>query len=826
MRPILATLALLGLLAAGGRAEAQTSVVLRGRVVDGDADRPLAEASLVLRRLDAPEAELWSRRTFTGPDGGYAFERLIRGRYGLSVERFGYRPVSVEISLERDEALFVSILLDPVPFPLTPIDSRVAAGQGPTITPPPADRSRGWRADTRSEAVRARQTRFLQSDARQLGHDDIREANTLAEDDLLRTLQRTPGVGSRDDYGADLWTRGASAGRTVVRFDGIPVLGALHALGGLSGLNTDMLSTASFQPGVASVPLQGAGAAVLDVTTRSGVGAPGKGMASLSPLSARVSVDGQPSERVGWAVGVRRSYVDALSRIAGGAGIGPGSLPYAFRDVTGRLDAAVGPHTRVEASAFWQDDRVFGDVPNVAYGNEGTWGAFAARGSLVTVLGAAVMRHTVGVSGFAASVATTTSTSDEHTPLHPPTENRYRTLVWESRLDGRVGPEGRWSVGLRASREGHDYSGPGIDLARLLSREELARRGIGDLTPVLVGLQNAGTLSSDAMSRVALWVERRARILDRLEVEGGLRVESGDPAARSAARLAPRLMVRWGEPAGRVAATLAYGRAYQYVQSIASTDVLRSGLRASEIFAQAGDETPALRSDVVTLGSEAWVGSSWLLGATLWARASAGILLPEPTPGVIDGSRPAVPGTERAHGLELSARKLEGRVRGFANYSLSRSRHRVGPRVFDASEDRRHVTNIGVMADATAAWLVGATFRAQSGAPYTRITLVDGECNERLGCSSESTALYGAPGGQRAPTYGSLDLMAEWTREYEGWSLSIYGQIRNALGSVNRITYHSSCVCVGEAESGQAGLSDRFDEGLPRLPLIGLRARF
>jgi hypothetical protein len=523
---------------------------------------------------------------------------------------------------------------------------------------------------------------------------------------------------------------------------------------------------------------------------------------------------------------VRRSWVDAFAVLPDEVIAVSGGLPYAFADVTARLDVAFSTGARVEASAFWQADRVFGDVENHAYGNDGAWGARVVRATYVSTAGDTELRQTIGSSAFDASVTTRNSGAAGHAPLHPATENRYRTLVWETRVDAAAeSPEG-WSLGMRATRESREYNGPGIDLARLLSPDEFSRRGIAELTPIIIGIDRARLHETQTMTRVALWGERRARITDRIDVAGGLRLETGDRVLTSAVRLAPRLRIRYGRPGSPVSVSAAWGRAWQYVQSVARTDVLRSGLRASEILLQADETTPALRSDVVTLGAELWRGSTWLFGSTAWLRRSTGVLVPEPTPGVIDAPRPVVPARGRAHGFELSARRLEGRTRGFANYTLAWSRMRAAGRTWDASEDRHHMANIGVTTAVAAGWQAGATLRAQSGAPYTRITLIDSGCDPKLGCTSPPPVLYGAPGAQRAPAWASLDLMSEWTHAFDDWSMTIYGQLRNALGSRNAATYHSSCVCVTGETASSANLRDQYDRGLPRLPVIGLRVRF
>lgn len=817
---ILTVLGLLGCLLMPGRAGAQERGALGGRVIDERDGSPVSDATVVLRPTGSDTAGRITRRTTTARDGSYRFANLPFGRWSLAIERLGYRAMALEVTLDRAAPVTLSILAEPVPFPLDALAPGGGLGRGPSLVPASAERPDAV-TGRRTDAERVRQERYLSSDVRQLGQTDVREANTLVEDDVLRAFQRVPGVAARDDYSADLWTRGAPAGQTAVLFDGIALVGPLHALGVLSGPSSDMLATATFQPGVASAALQGAGAAVVEVESRSPANAERTGSASLSPVSARLSVDGRPSERVAWAVGARRSYVDALSVLAGDITPGTGPIPYAFADLTARVDVALSDRWRVEASAFWQDDRVFGDVGDIARDNEGEWGARVARTALVAMVGRAVMRHTLGFGGFDASVRTNAA----GTPVHPTTEDHHSTFVWESRIETPPGAGAPWSAGLRAERTRQRYDGPGVDLARLLSPEELSRRGVPQLTPLIADLARARLREVDAMTRVALWAERRLDLTDAIAVQAGLRAETGDRVLSSSVRLAPRIQVRHAPPGSPLSLSAAWGRTWQYSQSIARTDVLRPGLRATEVWRQADDDTPALRTDLLTLGAELWGGTAWLFGATAWLRGSEGILMPLPMPGAIDGERPVVPASGRARGAELSARKLSGRVRGFANYSFAVATRSVGTRTFDVSENRRHVANIGVQTDVSPTWQAGATLRAESGAPYTRITLVEGHCIEgAVPCAELPPVLYGTPGGQRGPAYASLDLMASWTRPFDGWSLSAYAQLRNALGSPNAVTYHSSCVCV-EGDVG-ARLGDRFDRGLPRLPVVGLRVRF
>jgi hypothetical protein len=800
--------------------DAQTPRVVHGRVLDALDGSPVAAAAVRLQRPDG--TALPAGRVLTDSAGVYRFTGLGAGQYTLVVERFGYRSAELTLLLERSEPLAVSVLLEPAAFHLDALVLRGLRPTGPTLTSGRSGPSAAPAATAggRSAAERARQQRFLAADALQLGRADIREANTLAEDDVFRALQTVPGVARRDDFTADLWTRGAPAGQTVVTFDGVPLFGALHALGILSGLNSDMLHSATFQRGVVSASAQGGGAAVIDVESRSPAQGPRSRGASLSPVSARFTVDGAPSERFAWAVGMRRSHLDLLAAMADGLLPGGSEMRYAFADVTARADLLVSRRARFEASAFVQEDRLFGDVADVAHGNEGTWGTRIARITHVMALPGLSLHTTMGVSEFGAAVRTTAQ--DGADALHPPTDSRYRTLLWDARLANAAGT---WRAGVTRLREQHEYNGPGIDAASLLTPESLQQRGITDLLSLVLAIERARLVRVDEATRVTAWGEHRRRLSALLEVEAGVRVETGDAVAGDGVRLAPRVVLRRSRDGAPLSLSAGYARTYQYTQSIARTDVLRSGLRVSELLVLADADMPALRSDLLTVGAELWRGGAWLLGAAGWWRGSHGVLLPRPAAGPLDRPRETVRASGSAGGAELSARRIEGRVRGFANYSLSRSRLRVGNLTYDAAHDRRHVGNMGVTGEATGSLQVGGTFRFESGAPYTRLALVSAPC-AGTPCDGATAVLLGTPGAQRAPSFAGLDLMSEWTHAADTWSISVYGQLRNVLGRSNAVTYHSSCVCISDEGTGEAWLGDRFDRGLPRLPVLGLRARF
>ena len=236
------------------------------------------------------------------------------------------------------------------------------------------------------------------------------------------------------------------------------------------------------------------------------------------------------------------------------------------------------------------------------------------------------------------------------------------------------------------------------------SAEELSRRGVIGLLPPDVEDERARRVGGQDALRVAFWGAHRGQHWRDVELDAGLRVETGSGVAGSRVRLAPRVLLRHRRAGRPLSIFAGWGRAYQYTQSVARTDVLRSGLRVSEVMMQADSVTPALRSDVASIGAELWHGSAWLAGVTGWWRESDGLLLQVDAPGPLNRHGITADGQASAYGVELSLRRVEGSVRGFANYSLSRALQHTGRLTFAAPQDRRHVANLGVTAALTTAW--------------------------------------------------------------------------------------------------------------------------
>jgi hypothetical protein len=824
----------LALLVVAGPSAAQEGGTVVGTILDAGSGQPLAGALVLLEprpggaMRPASAGGFWTAGVsqVTDAGGGYRFTGLPAGDYRLLVRRLGYRPAAIDVELRQPDPLRLSVGLTVQPIWLEP--TQVTAPRAPFVrTASGVDRE----ALARLDVELSRQREHFESDTRSLTEADVHEAVTLGETDLFRALHRFPGVTTRDDFTAELWTRGAPWSHTRVYFDGMPLLNPLHLAGVFSGINPDAVGGAFFHPGGRSAALGEGAAAVLDLSSRPALGASGlDGGAELSAVSARVALEGRLGGRGGWMISGRRSYadlvqsylsllVDSISRFTDSTG----RIPYAFQDVATRLDVPLSDVATLELSGLWERDDLDGTVGSLLRDSRGHWGNTVARASIVSPLGSLALRHTIGVSRFDADVSRLVATGEDLSqavPAHRPTANAVTHVILRGSAEGAGAA--RWSGGYELAALSQRYHGPPprpYPQVVLPDTLELgARRSI-----------------------VSLWGERRW-LRGPFAVRAGLRLElPGHVANAPVVAPAPRISARWATSPG-FALSAAYARTFQYTQAIAPAGPgVGPDLHLSDVWLMAGDTIPALRSDVATFGGEWWMGEQWLGSVTLYGRRVTGYAVPDPTPDTLSPDRPVfVTGSNRAGGLELSLRRLGGRVTGSWTYSEGVSQVTAGGFTYPSIAERRRVLNASATVRVIPSVRAGAAFTAASGAPYTRFILETVSIDTIFSSDTvlsvdtlQAAQRVEAPSANRAPAYFTLDLFGEWSHAFRSWSVSVFFQLRNVLNRRNAVTYvgsYQTCPVNPATSSGvrpsPGNGCDLFDRGLPLLPLVGVSVRF
>jgi hypothetical protein len=450
---------------------------------------------------------------------------------------------------------------------------------------------------------------------------------------------------------------------------------------------------------------------------------------------------------------------------------------------------------------------------------EGYWGNAAGRMSLTAPLGPLFARHTAGVSRFAGRLRQDALVQTEIglAPTHQPTDNTLTYVTIGSRIESG---SGAWAAGWEFVHQRQHYAGA--------PPRPYPQAVIGDSLSL-----------NEEMAIPAVWGEVRVE-RGSMRLVAGLRAEFPAATLNASLPLAPRATLRWA-PSARTAVSVGYGRSYQYTQAFAPAGpTVGPELHLTDVWLMAGDTIPAIRSDVVSLGVERWLGEAWLGAVNVYGREATGIAEPWPLPGEVRDDRPIfTPATNRAAGVEVSARRLAGRWTASLAYSVGVSRMHAAGVSYAATADRREVLDATGMVRVGRSVRVGGAFTAASGAPYTRFVVDPVLCDSAFagGCGVDvvpgdtvglTAQAIEAAGAQRTRAWVSLDLLAEWSHDFGGWRLGAWFQLRNALNARNAVTYvgtYDDCT-PGPDDVVVGARCDRFDRGLPMLPLAGVSVAF
>jgi hypothetical protein len=151
-------------------------------------------------------------------------------------------------------------------------------------------------------------------------------------------------------------------------------------------------------------------------------------------------------------------------------------------------------------------------------------------------------------------------------------------------------------------------------------------------------------------------------------------------------------------------------------------------------------------------------------------------------------------GTGRSYGLELLAKKDEGRVRGWAGYTWSRAKRNFTDinegRTYNAFWDRPHQINLMVSYDVSLRWNLGVNWIYSTGAPYSAPVSF-------YQYNGEEVPVYGQKNNARLPDYHRLDVSAtcklnkntekKFTHSLNFSIFNVYGRKNDLFINYNKI---------------------------------------
>src|SRR5690606_22627196 len=141
---------------------------------------------------------------------------------------------------------------------------------------------------------------------------------------------------------------------------------------------------------------------------------------------------------------------------------------------------------------------------------------------------------------------------------------------------------------------------------------------------------------------------------------------------------------------------------------------------ASHFWIWSGDRAPAVRADIVSLGSERWLTGGWLASATVFARRATGLTVPDPKPGPLGSRATFVLARDLARGAEIGVRRMGARWSTSVGYAFAVSERVAAGHRYPSPADRRHLLDATLAVRVAQGLRLAAAFSAMSGAPFTR----------------------------------------------------------------------------------------------------------
>ena len=791
---------------------------LYGAVINDESAVPLSGATVILatdgdgvvggdRRSGS--LVMQTRSTTTDAGGRYRFDDVAVGSYVLRFHRLGFRPATVGVMLRGADSR-ISVGLAVVPVRLQPM---AVSSEQPAPYPGPATATPDAEGVARVAAILQRQRHYLATDVREVTHADVVEGVTLGESDLFRALQRLPGITSRNELSAELWTRGARWDRTRILFDGLPLFDPLHAIGAYAAVDENAIGSAFLHSGVRPASIAEGSAGVLELRSRSGGGTGRvRGVGEITTMSERAALDQRVAGgRGAWMIAARRA---ASPRMIPSIRYNVGNDPVSYSELSTRGDWAFDGGRALEVSALHERDVLTREIATGPGDTRASWGNDLARVTLETPLGSLVARHTAGISRYGGRVDSAVRSlglvDASDFPLS--TGVAYLTIGTEVAPATAGGMAPLWTAGWEVAHQRADAAG--------------ATRAafLGDWFDTTTSTHRA------ALTNLALWGVRRMRPASAVTIEPGLRIEGGTALRGSGSvRISPRIAARFAPGDSAILWSMSAGRSYQYTQSLEPINVVHPttpGLVPLWLIADAG--TPALRTDLVTAGVERWLGERWHGAVTTYVRRTAGLLVPDPRAGSITAHELFVEGTESARGVEGALRRVQGRWTTQLGVQFGVARMHAAGEEYAATEDRRQAFDMTFLSRIGRGWRVGGALAASSGAPFTRVhegvPLFDAAT---MTSHWDPAPVTEAPNALRLPDYRGMDLLADWSRDWIwGTHIGVELQLHDLYSSGGTPGYTGYSPCTTGPPSPSCARRDYYTPARGAQPFVGIRIAF
>lgn len=605
----------------------------------------------------------------------------------------------------------------------------------------------------------------------------------LGEVDIMKVFQLMPGVQSGGEGSSGLYVRGGGPDQNLILLDGVPVYNSSHLFGFFSVFNADAINNVELLKGGFPARYGGRTASVIDIQMKEGNNKEFHGEGSVGLIAAKLTLEGPIwKDKTSFIISGRRTYADLftqpiIDKINEGADNKINSAYY-FYDLTAKINHRFSSKDRIFLSAYMGDDKFrLRDLYTSPYSDSGYESTSGLKWGNIT--SALRWNHVFTNRLFGNTTLTysrfrfkTTHGYNEHYEHKGPGSSSAYHLDYNSSIEdfsGKIAfdflptPSHHIRFGLSGIR--HLFE-PGVTSFSETSNEVDTVMGA---TKVYAGEFDA-------------YFEDDYEISKSLKVNVGLHWSGFSVQNRFYHYFQPRLAARYLLD-DKTALKASYSRMAQYVQLLTNSGVSLP----TDLWVPTTERLKPQVSHQIAAGISKNLHKKYELSAEAYYKTMTNVL--EYREGAtyfdLDGNweNKVLQGDGKSYGLELYAEKKEGKLTGWAGYTLSWSNRTFellnNGKEFPYKYDRRHDVSLVAIykpskrVEMSGTWVFGtgnaitiptATFDAQN--PYVPVpTEFEGKA-------------YGARNDYRMASYHRLDLnisLIKQTRWGESrWSFGVY----------------------------------------------------
>lgn len=568
----------------------------------------------------------------------------------------------------------------------------------------------------------------------------------FGEGDVIKSLEKIPGIRLQSEGSTFFYVRGGNKDQNLILIDDAPIYNPSHMLGLFSTIIPETANSINVYKSDFPLAKGGRLSSVIDIKTKEGNKNRISGWGNIGFVSTQLGIEGPlQKKKSSFLLSGRSSHIKWFFKQDS-----PDLEKFHFNDVTGKLNFELGNRNKIYFSMYAGSDQFINENSGLGWSN---------------INGSVRWNKVINENSF---VNTTLYGSNYKYQF---ITNSTKNESWRSRI-GEIGFKTDFTHFIKANQEvswGFNLNGRTINPGNLVSDEKVDEKYI---VSVKNNIETAGYFQHAIRfgnhwgikygARASLWTsigeafefgyDENGFAIDTVEFKTGV-------PYHNYFQLEPRLSVSYFITKNS-SIKASYDRTAQNLHLISNTI---SPFTSFEIWLPSGPNIEPQTSNQVALGYYHFLQNTGIsLQAELYYKAlinqidyeSHAATLLNPT---IESE--LLFGQTKAYGLELFAKKEEGKFRGMVGYTLSKVKSKFeginNGKLFTGYADRPHNIAINANYDITPRITLSSNFIYISGIPFSTPTsfyLFDG--NE--------IPVYEKKNNSRLPSYHRLDVSAKF----------------------------------------------------------------